>query len=187
MLPTYRNTLLERIHMSNFRVKELKNLDIPVKIVQKFLFKMIRSEYKYGYIPQYHQDIKNMENYYLSPNRNNFFIALHNETNQIIGTIGIRSYDKDFPMFKGVYHPKITASIWRVFVDKPWRRNGVASTLVGMAEEFCQKEGYKNIYLHTHKSVEGSLDFWLSKDYNIVEDTENELKTVHMEKQIIIE
>lgn len=171
--------------MSNFRVIELNN-DSSIKIVQEFLFRMIHSEYHYGYIPQYHQDIKNMEKYYLNPKRNNFFVAIHNETDQIIGTIGIRSYDKNFPIFKGIYYPEITASIWRVFVAKPWRRNGVASTLVNMAEEFCQKHGYKNIYLHTHKTVEGSLDFWLSKEYRVVEDTENKLKTVHMEKSINI-
>jgi GNAT superfamily N-acetyltransferase len=172
--------------MSNFRVKELKKMDIPVKIVQKFLFRMIQNEYNYGYIPQYHQDIKNIDDYYLNPERNNFYVALHNETNQILGTIGVRSYDKNFPLFKGIYYPEITASIWRVFVDKPWRRNGVASTLVGMAEEFCQNKGYKNIYLHTHKTVNGSLDFWLSKNYSVVEDTENELRTVHMEKSLIV-
>jgi len=67
-------------------------------------------------------------------------------------------------------------------VDKPWRRNGVATTLVSLGEDFCSKMGYERIYLHTHKTVRGSLDFWLSKGYKIVKDTENQLMTVHMEK-----
>ena len=146
---------------------------------------MIREEYGYGFIPDYHQDIVDMETYYLEPGNNNFFMALHHKTGELIGTIGIRAYDKNFPLFKNIYTPETTASIWRVFVDKPWRRNGVASALVRCGEKFCQEKGYMKIYLHTHKNVPGALDFWLSNGYRIVEDSENKLKTVHMDKKLI--
>ena len=146
---------------------------------------MIRDEYGYGFIPEYHQDIVDMETYYLEPEKNNFFMAIHHKTRELIGTIGIRAYDKNFPFFKNIYNPETTARIWRVFVDKHWRRNGVASTLVHCGEKFCRKNGYKKIYLHTHKTISGSLDFWLSNGYRIVEDTENKLKTVHMDKKIL--
>ena len=69
-------------------------------------------------------------------------------------------------------------------MDKKWRRNGVASTLVHRAENFCRNKGYDKVYLHTHKTVHGSLDFWLSNGYQIVEDTNNHMKTVHMEKKL---
>ena len=41
---------------------------------------------------------------------------------------------------------------------------------------------YDRLYLHTHKDINGALDFWLSQDYDIILDTNNELKTIHMEK-----
>ncbi len=170
--------------MSYLNIVELQKELESQNNVKKFLLKMIEDEYGYGFIPQYHQDIKNMDSYYLEPEDGNFFLALDDETGNIIGTIGIRAYDKDYPLFENVYNSKTTASIWRVFVDKRWRRSGVASTLVRRAEEFCIIKGYEKIYLHTHKTLDGSLDFWISNGYNIVVDTENLQKTVHMEKKL---
>ncbi len=170
--------------MSYYRAKELKKQDIYLYNVQGFLFNMIDDEFGYGYVASYHQDIIDMESYYILPDKNNFYMAINQKTGRIIGSMGIRAYDRDFRMFKDVYSPKTTASIWRVFVDRPWRRNGVASTLVELGEGFCRKKGYEKIYLHTQKTVEGSLDFWLSRGYKIVDDTENQLKTVHMEKKL---
>lgn len=53
---------------------------------------------------------------------------------------------------------------------------------MNLAEEFCKNNGYKKIYLHTQKVVDGSLDFWLSKGYKITKDMNNSLGTVHLEK-----
>ena len=170
--------------MGYFNVKELQNGQLTLYNVQNFLFNMIMEEYGYGYIPEYHGDIIDMEKYYLEPGKNNFFMAQHNTTGELMGTIGIRAYDKKFQL-KNVYTPETTAGIWRVFVDRTWRRNGVASALVRIGENFCREKGYEKIYLHTHKSVTGALDFWLSNGYQIVEDTGNELKTVHMDKKLI--
>ena len=170
--------------MSYFEIKKLQMEHISPYNVKKFLLKMIQDEFGYGFIPEYHQDIKHMERFYIYPERNSFFLAIDHETGKVIGTLGIRAYDKDFPTFKDIYNSKTTASIWRVFVDKNWRRKGVASTLVNRAENFCQNNGYEKVYLHTHKTVNGSLDFWISSGYQIMEDTGNHLKTVHMEKNL---
>ncbi|MCE5215138.1 MAG: GNAT family N-acetyltransferase [Methanobacterium sp.] len=172
------------ISISYYGAKELQKQDLFRYNVQRFLFSLIDDEFGYGYIADYHQDIIDMESYYIIPDKNNFYVAIDHKTNKIIGSIGIRAYDRDFINFKDVYNPKTTASIWRVFVDRPWRRNGVASALVKLGEEFCQEKEYEKIYLHTQKTVEGSLDFWLSKGYRIVEDTNNNYKTVHMEKKL---
>ncbi|MBU4536290.1 MAG: GNAT family N-acetyltransferase [Euryarchaeota archaeon] len=170
--------------MTYFQVQRFQETPISCGEVQDFLFDMIQEEFGYGYIPDYHQDIQNMEDYYLKPDKNNLLIALDDKSSELIGTIGIRAYDKDFPLFKEIYYPHSTASLWRVFVNKSWRRKGVASTLVSQGEEFCHKKGYEDIYLHTHRTVPGSLNFWLAQGYHITVDTKNEMGTVHMEKQL---
>lgn len=170
--------------MGYFKVKELEKEHISPYNVKKYLFDMIQEEFGYGYIPKYHQDINDLEIYYIKPEKNNFFLAINQESQKLIGTIGIRAYDRNFARFKEVYTPEKTASIWRVFISKPWRRKGVGSTLVHISEEFCRKKGYHNVYLHTHKIIPGSLNFWLKNGYRIVEDTGDHLKTVHMEKNL---
>lgn len=58
-----------------------------------FLFSQIKKEFRYGYVPEFHKDIKNLNEYYISPQRNNFYVA-RNENDEIIATIGICAYDK---------------------------------------------------------------------------------------------
>ncbi|HEY0195981.1 MAG TPA: GNAT family N-acetyltransferase [Methanobacterium sp.] len=174
----------EGISISYYKAKELEKQDLSLYNVQGFLFNMIDDEFGYGYVARYHQDIIDIESHYIVPDKNNFYMAINQKTGRIIGSIGIRAYDRNYEIFKDEYSPETTASIWRVFVDRPWRRNGIASTLVMLGEDFCHEKGYENIYLHTQKTVDGSLDFWLSKGYKIVNDTENQLKTVHMEKKL---
>ena len=56
-------------------IKELGNNPVEIKNVQKFLFSMIKEEFGYDYVPEWHQDIVNMDEYYVNPKRNNFFVA----------------------------------------------------------------------------------------------------------------
>ncbi|MDL2246318.1 GNAT family N-acetyltransferase [Methanobrevibacter sp. OttesenSCG-928-K11] len=166
------------------KIISLKEYCEDIKLIQDFLFENIKNEYGYGYIPEYHQDIVNLKNYYKDPSRNNLFIALKLENNEIIGTIAIREYDKNFEEFENVYSKDFTSSIWRLFVNKKYRRYGIGTKLVNIVEEFAKEKNYKEIYLHTHKNVKGALDFWKSLNYEVTLDTNNELKTVHMIKNI---
>lgn len=168
----------------NVIIKELNNDPDEIENVQEFLFEQIRKEFHYGYIPEYHQDIMDMVNYYISPCRNNFFVAYDKETKKIIGTIGLRSYDKNFDEFKDRYNKNNTSSIWRLFVDKEYRRCGLASSLVKMVETFAYDAHYNNIYLHTHKNLDAALIFWKKMGFKITIDTNDKLQTVHMEKKI---
>lgn len=162
----------------------MQNDDTTVYHVKKFLFDIIHDDFGYGYVPEYHRDIMDMKRFYMDPEKNTFLVALDHEMGKIIGTAGIRAYDMNFESLNGRYNFKTTASFCRVFVDKKWRRKGVATALVQSAEDFCTKKGYSKVYLHTQKTVDGSLDFWLSRGYEVVLDTENKIGTVHMEKEI---
>lgn len=164
-------------------VKTLDNNKKLIKKTQEFLFKMIKEEFHLNYVPQYHYDIIELYKTYIKPQRNNFYIIL-NDDNEIIASLGIRAYDKDFKEFKKLYSKEDTASLWRVFVKKEYRRCGIASKLVKIAEEFSKNNNYSKIYLHTQKTVKGSLDFWLAQRFNIILNTDEELQTVHMDKKI---
>lgn len=164
-------------------IKELINDSKQIRDVQDFLFKMIKLEFGYGYVPEWHQDVKNMAEFYIKPKRNNFFVA-YSEIGEIIATIGIRSYDKDFPQFRHLYSKETTSSIWRLFVDRRYRRCGLASKMFSIAENFANKSGFKDIYLHTHKTLDGAIEFWSKMGFVVALDANDELETVHMDKQI---
>lgn len=165
-------------------VKELTDDFDQIMEVQNFLFEQIKQEFDYGYIPEFHKDIKNLNDFYISPKRTNFFVAIDKKSDKIIATIGLRGYDKDFAEFRDIYSKDTTASIWRLFVDRDYRRCGIASTLFSIAERFARENNYKEIYLHTHKTLHGAIDFWKKMGFKVTVDTNNELHTVHMDKNI---
>ena len=164
-------------------IKELGRNPKEIEEVQEFLFMMIKKEFGYDYVPEWHQDVVNIEDYYVSPERNNFYVA-YTETGEIISTIGIRSYDKDFPEFRHLYSEDTTSSIWRLFVDKRCRRCGLASKMFSIAENFANEVGYDDIYLHTHKTLPGAMEFWTKMGFVVALDSNDELETVHMDKKI---
>lgn len=168
----------------NISIKKLSNDNNEKIKVRNFIFSQIKEEYGYGYIPQYHKDIVNLNKYYINCERNNLFYILNNNTDEIIGTIAIRAYDKNFNEFKGIYNEKSTASIWRLFVNKDYRRCGLATKLFKYVEEFCYEKNYDKIYLHTHKNLEAGLKFWKKVGFNVTIDTNNKLQTVHMIKNL---
>lgn len=165
-------------------INALDNDSKKIKDVQKFLFSQIKNEFGYGYVPEWHEDIVKLDEYYINPVRNNFFVAYIEETGEIIATIGIRAYDKDFPMFRDLYSNETTSSIWRLFVDRRYRRCGLASKMFSIAESFANRLEYQNIYLHTHKTLDGALEFWTKMGFTVSLDSNDELETVHMDKQI---
>ena len=167
----------------NVIIKPLGNDSKQIRDVQEFLFKMIKKELGYDYVPEWHEDIIKMEDYYINPERNNFFVAYF-KSGEIIGTIGIRAYDKDFSEFGSLYSKDATSSIWRLFVDEEYRRCGLASKLFSIAENFANDADFEKIYLHTHKNLNGALEFWTKMGFVVVLDANDELETVHMDKTI---
>ncbi len=149
--------------------------------IEKFLLDMVKLCYDMDYTPEYHQDIKNLEEYYLKPEKNTFVLALDSKKDKIIGTCAIRAYDRDFKIKDRNYNDKETASIYRLFVEPTYRHNKIATKMLKKIEEFCENN-YKEIYLHTQKDSYGGLPFWLSQEYIIVEESNDEFGTIHLEK-----
>jgi ribosomal protein S18 acetylase RimI-like enzyme len=94
------------------------------------------------------------------------------------------AYDVDNELFKGVYSKEDTASIWRLMVDKDYRRHGIARKLVCVMEEFARNAGYDKIYLHTHRYLESGIPFWTSAGYEITIEEDDYDETTHMVKYL---
>lgn len=163
------------------KLSDNKNIQVKIK---NFLFSQIKNEYGYGYVPEYHRDIVNMESFYIESDDSELFYIL-NDNCEIIATIAVRPYDKNFKEFDGVYNSESTASIWRLFVDPNYRRHGLATKLFQTVENFCYVKNFNEIYLHTHKNLKEGFSFWQAMDFKIILDTNNELQTVHMVKDIV--
>ena len=46
------------------------------------------------------------------------------------------------------------------------------------------QSNFKKIYLHTHKTLDGAIEFWTKMGFVVIWDCQNDLKTVHMDKEI---
>ena len=167
----------------NMEVKEIQNDAEEISDVQKFLYNQIRIVYDIGPTPKFHYDIEGLDEYYILPKRNCFFAAYVGD--KIVATAGIRAYDRDFEFFRGQYTEENTASIWRLMVDENYRRNGIAGILVNRMEEFAKKEGYKQIYLHTHRYLDSGLPFWKSQGYIVTVEEDDYDETSHMIKILV--
>lgn len=163
-------------------IMELKKEHLEEYNVENFLFKMVKESYNLDYVPEYHYDITDLYKYYIKPLKNNFYITIDKNQDKIIGTSGIRGYDKTYNIKNRIYNENSTASLYRLFVDKNYRHNKIATKMLQKIETFCEKSGYHEIYLHTQKDSYGALPFWLNQNYNIIEKTFDELGTIHMEK-----
>lgn len=161
-------------------IREIENDENEINCVKEFLFNQINNEYHIGPTAKFHYDIFGLKKYYIEPTQNNFFLALDGE--KIVATIGIRVYDKDFEFFRGIYSNEDTASIWRLMVDRNYRRKGIARLLVDNVENFARDMGYDKIYLHTHRYLESGLSFWKSCGYEITVEEDDYDETTHMDK-----
>ena len=166
----------------NITIKEINNNVTEINQVKDFLFDQIKKEYGIGRNPKFHYDIAEIEQYYIFPERNNFFIAL--DGNKIVATGAVRAYDKDYEMFKDIYSKENTASIWRLMVDKNYRRHGLARNIVSKMEDFARVHSYDKMYLHTHRYLDAALPFWKSLGYEITVEEDDYDETSHMIKKL---
>ncbi len=164
----------------DFTIKELENDPIEVEAAKEFLYDQIKKVYGIGPTPEFHYDIEGIDEYYILPSNNAFFVAC--DCDKIVATAAIRAYDKDYELFKGLYTKEDTASIWRLMVDEEYRRHGLARRLVEVMEDFAHEKGYAKVYLHTHRYLEAAMAFWESMGYEITVQEDDYDETNHMIK-----
>ena len=56
--------------------------------------------------------------------------------------------------------------------------------MFAVAENFANQSGFNDIYLHTHKTLNGAIEFWTKMGFVVILDSNDDLKTVHMDKKI---
>lgn len=169
--------------MVNLIIREARKNSDEMNNIKTFLYNQIKKEYGIGPTPRFHYDIDGLDEYYLFPSKNTFFIAL--DGGEIVATAGIRAYDVDYDFFNGVYSKDDTASIWRVMVDEAYRRHGIANKLVNILEKFAKMEGYERIYLQTYGYLEEGLQFWKSMGYEVTIEEDDYDEITHMIKNLI--
>src|SRR5687767_7433843 len=98
------------------------------------MIRTIEEDFGYGYRPDFHADVDDLQGTYLAPPRHTLAVAVA-RSGQIVGTAGIRSGGLK-PQFNPAwlvarYDPERTAQIVRVYTLREWRGCGVARALVG--------------------------------------------------------
>lgn len=166
----------------NIDIRQIRRDESEIESAKEFLFDQIDKEYHIGPTPKFHYDIFELEQYYILPSTSNFFVAI--DGGKIVATIGIRAYDRDYEHFRDIYSQEDTASIWRLMVDKDYRRNGLARILVELVEDFARKEGFERVYLHTHRYLEAGIPFWKSVGYEVTVEEDDYDETSHMIKNL---
>ena len=167
----------------NIIIREIDNDFDEINSVKDFIYDQIEREYGIGPMPEFHYDIEGLKEYYVLPKRNTLFIAFDGD--KIVATAAVRGYDKDYEFFKDIYSKDDTASIWRLLVDEEYRRKGLARMLIEAIESFARAEGYKRIYLNTHRYLEAAIPFWKSLGYEITVEEDDYDETTHMIKNLV--
>lgn len=167
----------------NIVIREINNESGEINSAKEFLYDQIKKEYGIGPTPEFHFDIEGLVEYYILPKRNNFFVAFDGDN--IVATAAIRAYDRDYEYFRGEYCSEDTASIWRLMVDKDYRRHGLARELVEYMEQFAIEEGYDKVYLHTHRYLDAAIPFWKALGYTITIEEDDYDETSHMVKNLL--
>lgn len=123
------------------------------------------NEFGYGYVPQWHRDVVDIQGTYLDDPRHLLLVAVHD--GEVVATTGVRSqgpHHPPHPRWLAERYPSgTTAQLVRVYVRPEHRRRGLARTLVDTACDFiANTPGYELIYLHTNVNIEGTEAFWRS-------------------------
>ncbi|WP_431914869.1 GNAT family N-acetyltransferase [Nonomuraea jabiensis] len=144
-------------------------------------------EFGYGYLPEWHQDVIDLEGTYLRTPRHALFVAVHGD--EVVGTTGVRAVgpkNPPHPAWLAEQYPSGgTAQLFRVYVRPAHRRHGLARELVKRAcAHVASTPGYTRLYLHTDTRVEGAEPFWRSVAVPIHDDRDGDpsrFQTVHFE------
>jgi GNAT superfamily N-acetyltransferase len=144
-------------------------------------------EFGYGYRPEWHRDVIDLDDAYVRNSRHALFVAVKGD--EVVGTTGVRATapaSPPHPAWLAARYPDgSTAQLFRVYVRPDHRRCGLARALVDLATSFvADTPGYERLYLHTDTRIAGAEPFWRSVATEVHDARDGDpitFQTVHFE------
>ncbi|MEV7617318.1 GNAT family N-acetyltransferase [Streptomyces sp. NPDC089799] len=147
-----------------YTVRHARNEDVTG--ARSVMLDTFYREFDYGYVPEWHPDVVDLEGTYLLHPRHALVVAVHDD-GQVVGTTALTSRGPAHPphpqSLVARYPSDRTAQLLRVYVRPEHRRHGLARLMVHTACAFAASvPGYERIYLHTNVDIPGAEGFWRS-------------------------
>ncbi|MBB5800403.1 GNAT superfamily N-acetyltransferase [Saccharothrix ecbatanensis] len=168
-----------------YEVRRARAADLPG--ARSVMLDTFYQEFGYGYRPEWHGDVIDLQGAYVRPSRHALFVAVKGD--EVVATTGVRATAPSSPphpaWLAARYPEPTTAQLFRVYVRPDHRRSGLARALVDMATAFvADTPGYRNLYLHTDTRIAGAEPFWRSVAEEVHDARDGDpitFQTVHFE------
>ncbi len=156
---------------------------------RQFCLDTILEFYGYAYRSDWHADLDSLllpaaQNQYSSVHRGAFWTVL-DAGGAIVATAGIRHLawkPNVLAMFPDRYpQGEEVASLWRVYIRKDLRGQGLGRWLAQLAEAEAERLGYRTLYLHATSDAVATLSFWQASGYGFIGRCET---STHFDKRI---
>ena len=158
---------------TTFSIREARVEDIPA--ARALMIRIFEEDFRTGYVAAHHWDVDDIARTYIEPPHNVLFVAIDDDTGEIVGTGGVRGGT----LKPGVspnelverYRVSPPAQLVRMYVAAEHRRRGIARALVDATLSFIASDGSRSaIALHTYRHSPGAVDFWAAIGAEVVVD-----------------
>jgi GNAT superfamily N-acetyltransferase len=168
---------------TQFTVREATLADLEA--AKALMLRTFEEDFGYGLRPEIHEDVVDLEGFYLQHPRQALFVAVV-ASGDVVGTAAVRQGGTRTPphpaWLAAKYDPERTCELQRVYVAKEHRRRGVGRQLVEAARCWVAAEGgYDRICLHSNVGRQGADTFWWSVATVVHDARPTEFNTVHFE------
>lgn len=173
---------------AGFTIRRARPADLPA--VRALMLRTFEQDFGYGYRPEFHSDVDDLQGVYLNSPRQVLYVATDDATGELIGTGGVRAEGLK-PAFCPAwlvarYDPLGTAQLVRVYTARKHRRRGAARALVERLLRFVADEpSYRTLALHTDPRSPGAERFWRSlPTHEIYDDRDGPSGSIFFEMEI---
>jgi ribosomal protein S18 acetylase RimI-like enzyme len=146
-----------------FSIREATPADLSA--AKALMMRTVEEDFGTPYDPRYHRDIDDLAAAYLEPSRHTLFVAVDEDSGELIATGGVRvgRLQGGPPDLVRRYAGDDAAQLVRIYVAREQRRRGIARAVVRACLAFALRDGgYSIIALHTFPHSPGALAFWQS-------------------------